>query len=74
MSFLSSLEIISFVKPHPKIFFWIAASAADAGAITPNGIKTLLANGLSTFPIEGSLVFNNGTKSIPIISSLYYFM
>ena len=36
----------------PKICLWIAASVTDATAVNPNGIKTLLANGLNTFPIE----------------------
>ena len=30
---------------------WIAASVADAAAFNSNGIKTLLANDLSTLPI-----------------------
>ena len=30
-----------------NIFLWIAASVSDAAAVNPNGIKTLLANGLS---------------------------
>ena len=38
---------------------------ADAAAVNPNKIKTLLANGLSTFPIKGSPVFSNGPKSLP---------
>ena len=43
----------------------MAASVADAAAINPNGIKTLLANGLSTFPIKGNPVFSNGPTSLP---------
>ena len=43
-----------------KIFLCIPASAADAGVGNPNGIKTLLANGLITFFINGKTVFNNG--------------
>ena len=31
----------------------------------PNGIKILLANGLSTFPIKGNHIFSNGPKSLP---------
>ena len=38
----------------PKVCLWIAASATDAVAVNPNGIKTLLANGLNTFPIGES--------------------
>ena len=34
--------------PDPSIFFWIAASAGDIPYDKPNGIKTLLANGVST--------------------------
>ena len=35
-----------------------------ADAVNPNGIKTLLANGLGTFPIKGNPVFSNGPKSL----------
>ena len=34
---------------YRKIFLCIPASAADAAAVNPKGIKTLLANGLITF-------------------------
>ena len=56
ISFTSSFEIINVV---------ITVSVADATAVNPNGIKTLLANGLSTFPIKGNPVFSNGPKSHP---------
>ena len=46
-------------------YFLIAASVADAAAANPNGIKVLLANGLSTFPIKCSPVFSNGPKNLP---------
>ena len=39
-------------------------SAADAAALNPNGMKTLLANGLITFFINGNLVFCNGPRSL----------
>ena len=55
-------EIINAVDPDPKIFFWITASVADAVAINPKGIKTLLANGVSTFFIIGKLADINGLK------------
>ena len=63
ISFISSLEIINvvpFAKSEglevnirgrvldPNIFLWIAASVADPASVNPNGIKTLLANGLSS--------------------------
>ena len=38
----------------------------DAAAVVdPNGIKTILANHLSTFPIKGNPVFTNDPKSLP---------
>ena len=60
MPSISSFNIISVVVPDP-IFLCIFASAA---ASNPNGIKTLLANGLITFFINGNPVFNNGPKSL----------
>ena len=48
----------------PKYFLWIAASVADAPAVNLNGIKTLLANGLSTFFIKGNPVFSNDPKTL----------
>ena len=39
-------------------FLCIPASAADAAAVNPKGINTLLANGLTTFFIEGNPVFS----------------
>ena len=38
----------------------IPASAADAAAVNPKDINTLLANGLITFFIKGNPVFNKG--------------
>ena len=46
MSSISSFDIVSVVVPEPKIFLGIPASAAaDAAAVNPNGIETLLADG-----------------------------
>ena len=36
-----------------------------AAAVNPNGFKSLLANGLSKFPIKGNPVFSNGPKNLP---------
>ena len=58
MSFISSFEIIKVVVPDPNIFLCIPASAADAAAVNPKGIKTPLANGLITF-------FINGPRNLP---------
>ena len=68
MSPISLFEIIKFVLlllPDPKIFLCIPASAADAAAVNPKSIKTLLANGLITFFIRGNPVYSNGPKSLP---------
>ena len=47
------------------MLLFIPTSAADAAAVNPNGIKTLLANGFITFYINGNLVYNNGPRSLP---------
>ena len=49
MSSISLFDIVSVVFPDRNIFWCIPASAADAAAVNPKGIKTLLANGLITF-------------------------
>ena len=46
---MSLFDIISVVFPDPNIFLCIPASAADAAAVSPKGINTLLANGVITF-------------------------
>ena len=51
MSSISSFDITSVVVPDPKIFLCIPASAADAVAANPNGIKRLLVDGLITFSL-----------------------
>ena len=40
--------------PILRVLLCIPASAADAAAVNPKGIKTLLANGLVTFFINGN--------------------
>ena len=45
MSSISSLNMISFIVPDPKIFLCIPVSAADVAAVNPNGIRTFFANG-----------------------------
>ena len=65
MSSISSFDIISVVVPDPRNFLRIPASAADAAAVNPNGIKTLLASGLFTFFIKGNPAFSNGPRSQP---------
>ena len=41
------------------------ASVTAAAAFNPVGFKTLLANGLGTFPVKGNPVQSNGPKSLP---------
>ena len=47
-----------------RFFLCTSASAADDAAVNPKGIKTLLANGLITFFINGNPVFGNGPTSL----------
>ena len=61
---ISSLEIINVVLPDRNIYLWIAVSL--------NGIKTLLSNGLSTFPIKGNTVFSNGPSDCLIYYNLVF--
>ena len=61
---ISSFEIIKVVFPDPNILLCIPASAANAAAINPKGIKTLLANGLITSFINGNPAFNNGPSNL----------
>ena len=58
MSSYSSFDIINVIcgaeeewllLPDPNIFLCIPASAADAAAVNPKGINTLLANDVITF-------------------------
>ena len=65
MPSISLFYIISVVFSDPKIFLCILASAADAAAVNPKGIKTLLANGLITFFICGNPAFSNETSNLP---------
>ena len=58
------MEIIKVVLPDHNIFLCIPASAADAAAVNPKGTKTLLANGLITFFINGNLVFSDGQSNL----------
>ena len=74
ISSIFSLEVSKVVKPDPNVFLWIPASIADAAAVNLNGIKRVLANGFSTFPIKGNPVFNNNPRSIPkmLLFILFY--
>ena len=43
----------------------MGAYVADAAALNSNGIETLLATVLSTFPVKGNPSFSNGPKILP---------
>ena len=72
ISFISSFQIIDvFVRKgvsegqsDTKFFFYSDASVADA-AVNPNGIKSFLANAISSFCIKVKLVLNNRPRSLP---------
>ena len=51
-------------RPDPNIFLCIPGSAADAAAVNPKGINTLLANDVITFFVNGNPVFNNGPSNL----------
>ena len=65
ISSFSLYDFVSVVMSDPKVFFWIVESVADAAPVDPDGLKTLLANGLSTFFIKIKPVFSNGPRSLP---------
>ena len=46
-------------------FLWIPVSTVDVAAVTPNGIKTISANGWSTFLINGKPVYSNEARNLP---------
>ena len=52
MSLFDIINVVVF--PDANIFLCIPASAADAAAVSPKGINTLLANGVITFFINGN--------------------
>ena len=52
-------------KKLSKIFFIMSGSATDAAVVNSNGIKMLLANGLSKFFIKDKPIFSNGPRSLP---------
>ena len=46
------------------ILLWIHASPADAAAVNPNGMKMLLANGLSTSFINDKQILSNESRCL----------
>ena len=64
ISSIFSFEIINVVMSDPKSLFCINTSVADTAAVNPNGTKTLLANSVSTFFINGQVTFLNGPRKL----------
>ena len=64
MSSISSFDIFSVVVPDPNIFY-VFQHLLLLLPVNPNGIKTLLANGLITFSIKGNPLFSNGPRNPP---------
>ena len=63
---MSLFHIISVVLlADPNIFLCAPASAADAAAVSPKGINTLLANGVIKFFINDNPVFNKIPSNLP---------
>ena len=58
ISLISSFDIISVVDEGwcPELVSYTPASATHAAAVNPEGIKTILSNGLITFCINGNPV------------------
>ena len=46
------------------MFFWIPAAVDDNTSVNPNGTKTLLANTVSIFSINGKSNFVNGEREL----------
>ena len=69
----SAFEIVNVVVPDLWILFLIAASVADAAAVNPNGIKTLLADSLSMSFTNVKPVFCNVQEVYKEILLVYYF-
>ena len=53
ISFKSSFKNNNVVLSNSKIFFWMAASLAEAAAVNPKGTKAPWANVVSTAFING---------------------
>ena len=57
-------EIIDAIVPDPKISLCIAASVVAIPADNPNGMKKLLARGISTLFINGKPAVINGLRKL----------
>ena len=65
MSLICSFEIIKVVVPEPYIFFWIAASIAEAAAVIPYEAETFFAKGIAAFINGPDNLLNNDPKDPP---------
>ena len=57
-------ETINAVGPNLEKVLWIAAPAANAATVNPNGIKTLLPNGEVNILLIGNSGSSNGTRRL----------
>ena len=57
-------ETNSAGRPHPKVFFWIAASVTDAVALNPKGTETNLVKSVSTGFIKSKPVFTKEPRKL----------
>ena len=77
MSFISSFEIMKVFVPEPRIFFWIPALIAEAGAV-PNEEFLMESKyyGTATFVNGPAILLNKEPQSPPdwIIWVLYNFI
>ena len=71
ISSISSHEIIKAVILDLKVFLWIATSG-DA-AITPKGIKKILANSVSKFLIDRKPAVINDRRKFSFLPKIFYF-
>ena len=65
MSFISSIEIIKTFVSEQCIFFWVAASIAEAAAVIPNGAKLFFTKGTANFINRSANLLNNDPKKLP---------
>ena len=61
--YVSSYKIFNVCFPG-QIFVWVSVSDI-ASTVSPNDIKIILANGLSTFSVNAKPDFNNDPRILP---------
>ena len=59
ISFISLFKNINAVVSNQKVFFWTAVSVTYVAAVNTDGTTMFLANGVSTFFINGKPTYIN---------------